>query len=215
MHRGGNLGHPENTLKAFKKAQQEGASALELDVRLSADGTPYVCHDKDLKRVFAVDVILAQASDRDLQKINLISSLKEVLQSLDIPQFLNIELKSDQLFDYQLVRRVCEVVRQAGADKTVLFSSFNPLVLFLLSIVCPEIPRGFLISRASRAWAFLARAHLVHLDHKLIDTQEIQFWQDRGYPVVAWTVNSDQRSQELLSQGVISIISDDLPGDTI
>ena len=44
-HRGGRAHEPENTLRAFRKGLELGASGLESDVWLSADGHPVLVHD--------------------------------------------------------------------------------------------------------------------------------------------------------------------------
>jgi glycerophosphoryl diester phosphodiesterase len=49
-HRGASARAPENTLASFELALADGAEALELDVRLSADGVPIVLHDPTLDR---------------------------------------------------------------------------------------------------------------------------------------------------------------------
>jgi glycerophosphoryl diester phosphodiesterase len=49
-HRGASAWAPENTLAAFELALQQGADALELDVRLTADRAPVVIHDPTLDR---------------------------------------------------------------------------------------------------------------------------------------------------------------------
>jgi glycerophosphoryl diester phosphodiesterase len=49
-HRGASAQAPENTLPAFEAAVQRGADALELDIRLTADGAPVVIHDATLDR---------------------------------------------------------------------------------------------------------------------------------------------------------------------
>ena len=41
-HRGASGSAPENTLAAFELAASQGADAIELDVRLTADGVPVV-----------------------------------------------------------------------------------------------------------------------------------------------------------------------------
>src|SRR5919204_634881 len=53
-HRGASASAPENTAAAFELASRCGADALELDVRLSADGVPVVIHDATLDRSAAV-----------------------------------------------------------------------------------------------------------------------------------------------------------------
>lgn len=49
-HRGASGSAPENTLAAFDLAVRQGADAIELDVRLTADGVPVVLHDATLDR---------------------------------------------------------------------------------------------------------------------------------------------------------------------
>ena len=44
-HRGVPEGVPENTIRAFQRALELGADAIELDVRLSKDGVPVVFHN--------------------------------------------------------------------------------------------------------------------------------------------------------------------------
>src|SRR5438445_10692014 len=49
-HRGDSARHSENTLPAFEAAVRAGADAIELDVRLTADGHAVVSHDADVAR---------------------------------------------------------------------------------------------------------------------------------------------------------------------
>src|ERR687883_338619 len=49
-HRGASARAPENTLRAFKLALEEGADALELDVHATTDGIAVVVHDPTLDR---------------------------------------------------------------------------------------------------------------------------------------------------------------------
>ena len=50
-HRGASGLAPENTLQSFALALEQGADALEFDVRLTADSVPVVLHDPDRKSV--------------------------------------------------------------------------------------------------------------------------------------------------------------------
>jgi glycerophosphoryl diester phosphodiesterase len=49
-HRGNRAHAPENTLEAFAQAVAIGADALELDIRVTAEGIPVVMHDPDVRR---------------------------------------------------------------------------------------------------------------------------------------------------------------------
>lgn len=49
-HRGGGIEAPENTLAAFRKAKQNGASAVEFDLDFTQDGVPVIIHDATVDR---------------------------------------------------------------------------------------------------------------------------------------------------------------------
>src|SRR5688572_31642404 len=49
-HRGDSADRPENTHAAFAAALAAEVDGIELDVRLSRDGVPLVCHDDTLAR---------------------------------------------------------------------------------------------------------------------------------------------------------------------
>jgi glycerophosphoryl diester phosphodiesterase len=64
-HRGYSLYYPENTLPAFEAARAQGATTVEIDVVLTADGEPIVLHDLTVDRTtdghgFAADLDLEQ-----------------------------------------------------------------------------------------------------------------------------------------------------------
>ena len=67
-HRGNAAHAPENTLESFDQAVALGVDALELDVRLTRDGVPFVIHDPTLARTAgradAVAAITAAALER-------------------------------------------------------------------------------------------------------------------------------------------------------
>ena len=47
-HRGARAVRPENTLPSFEAALDAGATSLETDVHLTADGVPVLVHDPQL-----------------------------------------------------------------------------------------------------------------------------------------------------------------------
>ncbi len=49
-HRGASVQAPENTLPAFRMAEEAGADWMELDVQMTADGLPICLHDLGLQR---------------------------------------------------------------------------------------------------------------------------------------------------------------------
>ena len=64
-HRGYSLRYPENTLPALQAAKAAGATTVEIDVVLTADGDPIILHDLTVDRTtdgrgFAADLSLGQ-----------------------------------------------------------------------------------------------------------------------------------------------------------
>jgi glycerophosphoryl diester phosphodiesterase len=49
-HRAGHLNAPENALAAIEEAVVEGADLIEIDIKVSADGVPYLMHDQTVTR---------------------------------------------------------------------------------------------------------------------------------------------------------------------
>jgi glycerophosphoryl diester phosphodiesterase len=69
-HRGYSLRYPENTLPAFAAAMAWGATTIEIDIVLTAEGEPIVLHDRTLGRTtdghgFAADFALEQIRGLD------------------------------------------------------------------------------------------------------------------------------------------------------
>ena len=50
-HRGGSGERVENTLAAFKHAEEQGINLQELDCHLTKDGEVVIAHDADLERM--------------------------------------------------------------------------------------------------------------------------------------------------------------------
>ena len=72
-HRGASHENAEHTLGAYASALEQGAEALECDVRLTADGHLVCVHDRDLRRIAARrDVVsameLAELSELDFAR---------------------------------------------------------------------------------------------------------------------------------------------------
>lgn len=226
-HRGASRIAPENTLRAFRLALEQGADGFELDVHLSRDGVPVVLHDADLHRttngsgrVWEKTVAELKALDAGAWKDprfagERIPTLDEVFEAFGDRALYNIELKAFTLRSIELVRAVVERVRRYGLAGRVLLSSFNPLALRWAWRLGPEIPRGLLVGPElplplRRAWfAFLAPHQARHLHFRMIDERVVRWCRRHGYAVVAWTANEAEEMRRLIRLGVEAIITDE------
>ena len=212
-------GAKENTLAAFRAAAAKGAPMFECDVRFSKDGVVVIAHDDDLKRVAGRPERVIDVSADDLETWAEIPRLIDVLNDKQSPQLANIELKTNEFFGKSgLEKAVIDVIRKAGAEKRVMFSSFNPLSVRRLAKLAPDIPRSLLASADAdeenkiylrKMWlGVLASPNMVNLEDKMITASLMDAYADRGLNVSAWTVNDPKRAQQLLDLGVRSVISD-------
>src|SRR6476659_11052597 len=69
-HRGSSDQNPEHTLKAYLAALDEGAEALECDVRLTADGHLVCVHDRDLRRTARTRALVSTMELADLDQLD-------------------------------------------------------------------------------------------------------------------------------------------------
>ncbi|MFZ2854812.1 MAG: glycerophosphodiester phosphodiesterase family protein, partial [Rhodocyclaceae bacterium] len=69
-HRCGGALAPENTLAGLRIAAQMGCAAVEFDVMLSADGSPWLIHDETLARTTDGVGRVCDARDTDLARLD-------------------------------------------------------------------------------------------------------------------------------------------------
>ncbi|RYB89230.1 glycerophosphodiester phosphodiesterase [Nocardioides glacieisoli] len=81
-HRGSSHDTPEHTLAAYVKALDEGAEALECDVRLTADGHLVCVHDRNLRRTAANAGIVSTMNLAELDELDF-ASWKDPWSELD------------------------------------------------------------------------------------------------------------------------------------
>lgn len=213
-------GAQENTMASFRSAQERGLTMIEMDIRLSADQVPVVFHDFDLKRLASRDKNVQECTAAQLHEWAQAPTLDEVLSAQDIPRYLNIELKTSAVLDGRLEEKVARLIKKHGAEQRVLFSSFNPLSLWRLSRLLPNVPRALLSSQEDdpenkfylrHLWfAPYVRLHALHLDWHYVDVAELEKWKRRQVPVALWTVNEKDQAEAYIKAGALSIITDSL-----
>lgn len=106
-HRGASAHAPENTLEAFALAAKLGASGLESDVWVTADGVPVLDHDGVVRRGVRRRPI-AEVARRDLPPH--IPSLPELYEACGTALPLSLDVKDPAAFEATV-----DAARQAGA----------------------------------------------------------------------------------------------------
>ncbi len=124
-HRGAMATEPENTMRSFRRAQQLGVDALELDVHLSRDEHLVVMHDKTLDRTTNGSGAIAETnfgaiSTLDAGKGEHVPELWEVWAA-----FPHLELQVE-VKDAAATRAVTQFIRSHPRPAATLITSFYP-----------------------------------------------------------------------------------------
>ena len=226
-HRGASAHAPENTLAAFELALAQQADAIELDVKLSADGHVVVIHDATVDRTTGVhgrvrDLTLPQLKSLDAgsffsekYKGEKIPTLEEVFETVRNRTFINVELTNYSTPRDQLVESVCLLVKKFGLQKRVLFSSFFGFNLSKARGHLPEVPRGLLAAEGwlgawARSFGFMfGKYAALHPYLNDVTPQQVQRVHRLKRRVHVWTVNAADDMRRLFHWGVDGIFTDD------
>jgi len=219
-HRGASGTRPENTLAAFRRAAELGASMIELDVQCTRDGVPIVIHDWTLDRTTTGTGAVGDRSLAELRALDAgswfdpafagerVPTLAEVLAA--VPVAVNVELKPRG--DDGLVEAALAAVEAAAALDRVVFSCFEPAVLERLRRTSPGAALGVLwedapIAEAVR-WARRVDARALHLRKDAVSPAALDRTAAAGLPIRVWTVNDPGEFERLAALGVEAVFTD-------
>jgi glycerophosphoryl diester phosphodiesterase len=231
-HRGASGEAPENTMAAFELAARQGADALELDVRLTADGIPVVLHDATLDRTSDYRGVLVTLRASDLRAIDAgarfspdggrtfpfrggdvrVPTLREVLRGLpEMPVLLEVKEVAAQ----DPVRQV--LVEERAVERCVVASENHAALAafreppFATAASGPEIAalyRAVLFRRVPASVPY--RCLSVPLRYRGLPVPTRSFvsaaWK-LGCPVHVWTVNEPATARLLWSRGVAGVVT--------
>jgi glycerophosphoryl diester phosphodiesterase len=225
-HRGAGKLAPENTLAAFRLGAAHGYSAFECDVKLAADGVPFLLHDATLDRTTDAQGVAGERAWADLSRLDAgtwhgRTWAGEPIPTLDaIAAFchanghaLNIEIKPTP----GDARRTGEAVAHAaarswqGAPRPPLLSSFEPDALDAARAARPGLPRALLLDALQDGWLDLALSLgcvAVVANHDATTPAAVQALHAAGLWALCYTVNDAARARELQQWGVDALITD-------
>lgn len=226
-HRGACAHAPENTLAAFELALAQQADAIELDVKLSADGQVMVHHDATVDRTTNGHGALKDMSLDELKALDAGSSFSEAFKGEKIPTldevfetvgkrtFINVELTNYTTPRDELVETVCMLVKKHKLQKRILFSSFFASNLSKARSYLPDVPCGLLAFNGllgiwARSFGFaFGKFEALHPALKDMTQQQVARVHRLNRRVHVWTVNDERDMRRLFGWGVDGIFTDD------
>jgi glycerophosphoryl diester phosphodiesterase len=225
-HRGASAHAPENTLVAFQLAFEQGAPAIEFDVKLTADGRVVVIHDATVDRTTNGTGRVSRLPLAALQELDAgswrsaqfrgekIPSLDQVFEALGKKLLMNVELTNYEAPFDALVPKVADLVKKHGLENYVWFSSFFPHNLMRMAQLLPPVPRGQLIWPGpggwwQRAWGTQINVQAEHPWKDDVTAAYVQSAHKRGRRIHVWTVNQPDDLRRLQALEVDGVFTDD------
>jgi glycerophosphoryl diester phosphodiesterase len=220
-HRGSSAQQPEHTLGAYVAALDEGADAVECDVRLTADGHLVCVHDRDLRRIASQEGVIsamelaeledldfsawkhpwadlddeAPDTDPELRKVLTLRRLLETVAEYPRRVEIAIETKHPTRYAGLVERRLVQLLDEfgwAGADSPVRIMSFSWVALRRVRRLAADLELD------------VVRAHPDFV-RKLVRS---------GTRVHCWVVNDQEDIDLCMDLGVEAVITD-RPGATV
>lgn len=224
-HRCGGALAPENTLAGLRMAAAMGCRAVEFDVMLSADGSPWLIHDETLERTTNGAGRLCDTLNGVLIKLDAGSYQHRAFAGEPIPTLeaaaalclelnlmANVEIKPAAGFEAVTGEVVAKLVPQLWRDAPLpLVSSFSDKALIAARSAAPLLPLGYLWERPPTDW--LSRlnalgAYSLHCACSELDDAVLRTASANGIPVLCYTVNDRQAADALFKRGVAAVFSD-------
>ncbi len=225
-HRGAGKLAPENTLAAFRVGASYGYRAFECDVKLSADGVPFLLHDATLDRTTSgrgpaaalpwseLACLDAGAWHGRLHSGEPVPSLAAIAAFCLRNDFaLNVEIKPSPGSEGETGRVVAAAASAlwAGAPLPPLLSSFQPSALEGARESAPRLPRALLLDTLREGWLDQARALgcvAVVTNYAAMDATVLGRIHGAGMRGLVYTVNDPAEARRLDAFAVDGLITD-------
>lgn len=218
-HRGASAYEPENTLRAFQLAIDQGAQMIELDLHTTRDGQVVVIHDETLDHTTnlkgRVDhFTLNELKHADAGKGERIPTLNEVLDLTAGKAQLYLEIK-----DRRAAVPVWQTIRARRCQRDMLLASFDIEMMRQLGNEVRDVELGVILGNES--WhpvvryreAFPWRA-LRTLNYQVLCMQvELCYGylarriKASGKRLYVWTADSEQQFARMLERKVDGIVT--------
>jgi glycerophosphoryl diester phosphodiesterase len=243
-HRGASAYEPEHTWAAFTKAVEDGADAIECDVRLTKDGQIVCMHDRDTGRTSTTAAVISESTLSDLEGVDFgtwrdgrswpdrpadagpaaIVRLEQLLElAVDTGIGLAIETKHPVRFGGAIEREVVTLLDRYGladnrVDMRIRVMSFSYMAVRRMAELAPSLPTVYLseYARGLRGGAVPSTARAVGPSIEVIRTTPdfVRRAHDEGRQVHVWTVDDEADVALCVERGVDAIITN-RPSDVL
>lgn len=246
-HRGfGNHG-PDNSLYAVERALAAGMDGVDVDGQLTRDGELVIFHDLSVDRLTADTGRVRDKTRAQMLALDLgprfdraihgayVHAFEDFVRAAKGRGILMVELKVPRAGPTGIERRAVEIIRRYGAQANVVLSSFNPVVLYRVKRLDPEVRTALIFMDTNwnpellaeikpgdqvdlpwplrqevirRAIRKLVRPDLLSINLE-VDPAVTNRLIAKGWPVFIWTPDRDDDIRRALAKRPFGVISNE------
>lgn len=247
-HRGFGDHAPDNSLYAVERALDAGVDGVDVDGQYTRDSALVIFHDLSVDRLTAdtgrvSGKTLAQMLELDLgPKADsamtgaMVTTFEEFVRTVTgRGGILMVELKVPGSGRTGIEERAVEIIRKYDAHARVVLSSFNPLVLYRLKRLDPDVRTAFIFMDTNwnpellaeikpgdevdlpwplrqewirRAVRKVVRPDLLSINHE-VDEATLNRLIAKGWPVFIWAPDDSASIRHALDKHPYGVISDE------
>lgn len=220
-HRGERILSPENTITAGKLALQQGATGLEVDVRMCRSGEPVLLHDANLMKHFGKPKPVALCTLRELKALRFkknnyaypdqICTLEEFLEEFRGTVPLNLDAKSILPNPRHFAQTLVRLIDRFKIHDQVWISSFNPYLLRKIKKITPRVRTGYLFQNPPRLHELIEiflSSDAWHPHYKNVNDAFIKKALKMKKEIYIWTVNEESILKKIERYDFNGIITD-------
>jgi len=232
-HRGFGYSAPENSLDSIQKAVEFGLDGIEIDVQLTKDNELIVFHDSFLDRLTNGT---GEVSEKTLEEIKFLSyygnesvlTLDEVLNQVNGKLVVDLDVKCGRANCNNIEVELVRVIENHEARSYVYVDSFNPLLLYRVKKLDPDVKTIFAFrdvepldsTNTLEIPFFLKYEPFRRVIRKIIEPdllsveitvnkKTIERLASKGYPLVLWTAKTDEEIVSALNKKPFAVITED------
>ncbi|KAB8286924.1 glycerophosphodiester phosphodiesterase [Bifidobacterium ramosum] len=220
-HRGDDTA-PENSLRSIANAARNGADYAEIDVRLTADGTPVVFHDRRTGRLSlrGRDVPVSSLTVRQLQRMVMsqhgeryrvptLAQVIDVAQRTSSDMDLLLDLKTNVRHARRLTDAVAAQIERYGFADRVMMMSTNDEIVTMIRRRHPDWIVGKCVSPAGRTAVEWTRdADFVVMRGDRVTREIVDHAHRDNLSVYAGVGGDARQANRCLGLGVDGVLSD-------
>lgn len=245
-HRGFGDHAPDNSLYAVERALEAGMDGVDVDGQLTRDGEVVIFHDLSVDRLTADSGRVRDKTLNEMLALDLGTKFDPAVRGAPVRTFedfvrtvkgrgvLMVELKVPGLKPTGMEQRAVEIIRKHGAHRDVVLSSFNPVVLYRLKRLDPQVRTALIFMDTNwnpelvaeikpgdlvnlpwplrqefirRAVRKIIRPDLLSINHQ-VDEKVTERLIAKGWPAFIWTPDEEGDIRKALAKRPYGVISD-------